>query len=74
MRTQVGTISDVRFTNISATAEAGIVVAGCAASTIDGLVLDGVSLTLEQSTELPGKQPLMSILVPSPTPNEKSAL
>ena len=47
-------MSDVRFTNISATAESGIVVAGCAQSTIDGLVLDGVRLRLEQSTQLPG--------------------
>ena len=50
----MGAITDVRFTNVNATSEAGVVIAGCAQSTIDGLVFDGVNLTLEQTTELPG--------------------
>ena len=36
LRVQVGTISDVRFQNVTCTAEAGIVVAGSVDATIEG--------------------------------------
>jgi hypothetical protein len=51
---QVGTISDVRFTNITATAEAGIVVAGCQHSTIDGVTFDGLQLDMVKQTDEAG--------------------
>lgn len=51
---QVGTVTDVRFTNISAVAEAGIVVAGSPGSTIEGLVLEGLQLELTRQTDIPG--------------------
>ena len=51
---QVGTVTDVRFTNISAVAEAGIVVAGSPGSTIEGLVLEGLQLELTRQTDVPG--------------------
>ena len=44
----------MRFTNITATAEAGIVIAGCPESTIDGVVFDNVTLELVQQTEIAG--------------------
>lgn len=47
-------MTDVRFTNISAVAEAGIVVAGSPGSTIEGLVLEGLQLELTRQTDIPG--------------------
>ncbi|BDA42853.1 probable polygalacturonase [Coccomyxa sp. Obi] len=52
--TKVGTVTDVRFTNISAVAEAGVVVAGSPGSTIEGLVLEGLQLELTRQTDIPG--------------------
>ncbi|KAK9909603.1 hypothetical protein WJX75_004848 [Coccomyxa subellipsoidea] len=51
---KVGMVSDVRFTNISASAEAGVVVAGSPGSTIEGLVLEGLNLELVRHTDIPG--------------------
>lgn len=47
-------MSDVRFTNISASAEAGVVVAGSPGSTIEGLVLEGFNIELVRQTDIPG--------------------
>ena len=44
----------MRFTNITATAEAGIVIAGCPESTIDVVVFDNVTLELVQQTKIAG--------------------
>lgn len=47
-------MKDVRFANVSAVAEAGVVVAGSPGSTIEGLVFEGVQLQLERQTDIPG--------------------
>ena len=54
VRVQVGTISDVRFQNVTCTAEAGIVVAGSVDATIEGLVLENVGIELVQQTDYAG--------------------
>ena len=54
LRVQVGTISDVRFQNVTCTAEAGAVVAGSVDSTIEGLVLENVGIELVQQTDYAG--------------------
>ena len=54
LRVQVGTISDVRFQNVTCTAEAGVVVAGSVDSTIEGLVLENVGIELVQQTDYAG--------------------
>ena len=61
LRVQVGTISDVRFQNVTCTAEAGIVVAGSVDATIEGLVLENVGIELVQQTDYSGA----TLLVPA---------
>ncbi len=51
MCAQVGKISDVRFTNISAVAEAGVVVVGCPESTVEDIVFEGLNLELSRQTD-----------------------
>ena len=50
----MGSITDVRFQNITARTEAGIVISGCPQSTIEGVVLDTVQLDFVHQTDFPG--------------------
>lgn len=51
---QVGSITNVRFTNITATSENGIFVSGCPESSVDSLSFEGVSLELVKTTKFLG--------------------
>lgn len=47
----MGKITDVRFTNITAVSEAGIVVAGSPDSTIEGVVFENMNLEITKQTD-----------------------
>lgn len=51
---QVGSISDVAFRHITATAESGILVIGSAISTVEGFSILNMTMNLEKVTDVPG--------------------
>lgn len=54
--TAVGSVSDVRYVNITSTSENGVFLSGLEESFLRGIRFRNVNLTLERSTSFPGGQ------------------